>query len=82
MLDEKAVRATLLCAFENLQKQNTVLYSLTTELAAVRDVLCEYGPTYKALLAQKREHYVADLKSLVADDFSKFEQIIQQLKEP
>ena len=82
MLDEKQVRATLLCAFENLQKQNTVLYSLTTELAAVRDVLCEYGPTYKTLLAQKREHYVADLKSLVADDFSKFEQIIQQLKEP
>lgn len=82
MLDEKRVRATLLCAFENLQKQNTVLYSLTTELAAVRDVLCEYGPTYEALLAQKRAHYVADLKSLVADDFSKFEQIIQQLKEP
>ena len=82
MLDEKQVRATLVCAFENLQKQNTVLYSLTTELAAVRDVLCEYGPTYQALLAQKRAHYVAEQKSTVADDFSKFEQIIQQLREP
>ena len=82
MLDEKQVRATLLCAFENLQKQNTVLYSLTTELAAVRDVLCEHAPRYKALLAQKRTHYTTELKSLVADDFSKFEQIIQQLKEP
>jgi hypothetical protein len=82
VLDEKQVRATLLCAFENLQKQNTVLYSLTTELAAVRDVLCEYGPTYKALLAQKRAHYVAEQKSTVAEDFSKFEQIIQQLREP
>ena len=82
MLDEKQVRATLVCAFENLQKQNTVLYSLTTELAAVRDVLCEHAPTYKALLAQKRTHYTAELKSLVAEDFSKFEQIIQQLREP
>ena len=82
MLDEKQVRAILVCAFENLQRQNTVLYSLTTELEAVRDVLCEHAPTYKALLAQKRAHYVAELKSTVADDFAKFEQIIQQLKEP
>ena len=82
MLDEKQVRAALICAFENLQRQNTVLYSLTTELEAVRDVLCEHAPTYKALVAQKRAHYVAELKSTVADDFVKFEQIIQQLKEP
>ena len=82
MLDEKQVRAILLCAFENLQRQNTVLYSLTTELEAVRDVLCEHAPTYKALLAQKRVHYVTELKSTVADDFAKFEQIIQQLKKP
>ena len=82
MLDEKQVRAILVCAFENLQRQNTVLYSLTTELEAVRDVLCEHAPKYKALLAQKRAHYVAQEKSTVADDFSKFEQIIQQLKEP
>jgi len=34
------------------------------------------------LLAQKRAHYVAEQKSTVADDFSKFEQIIQQLREP
>lgn len=80
MLDEQQIRATLVCAFENLQKQNTVLYSLTTELAAVRDVLCEHGSTYKSLLAQKRANYVAELKSLVAEDFSKFEEIIQQLK--
>ena len=82
MLDEKQVRAILVCAFENLQRQNTVLYSLTTELEAVRDVLCEHAPTYKALLAQKRAHYVAEQKPTVADDFSKFEQIIQQLTEP
>ena len=82
MLDEKQVRATLICAFENLQRQNTVLYSLTTELEAVRDVLCEHGRAYKDLLAQKRARYVANLKSLVAEDFSKFEQIIQQLREP
>lgn len=82
MLDEKQLRAALVCAFENLQRQNTVLYSLTTELEAVRDVLCEHGPGYKALLAQKRAHYVEELKSTVADDFTKFEQIIQQLKEP
>ena len=82
MLDEKQVRATLICAFENLQRQNTVLYSLATELEAVRDVLCEHGPTYKALLAQRRANYVAELKSIVAEDFSKFEQIIQQLREP
>ena len=81
MLDERQVRAILLCAFENLQRQNTVLYSLTTELEAVRDVLCEHAPAYKALLAQKRAHYVAEQKSAVADDFSKFEQIIQQLRE-
>ena len=82
MLDEKQLRAALVCAFENLQRQNTVLYSLTTELEAVRDVLCEHAPTYKALVAQKRAHYVTELKSTVADDFAKFEQIIQQLKEP
>ena len=82
MLDEKQLRAILVCAFENLQRQNTVLYSLTTELEAVRDVLCEHGHAYKSLLAQKRAHYVAELKSTVADDFAKFEQIIQQLKEP
>jgi len=82
VLDEKQVRATLVCAFENLQKQNTALYSLTTELEAVRDVLCEHGPKYQALLAQKRARYVANLKSLVAEDFSKFEEIIQQLREP
>lgn len=82
MLDEKQTRAILVCAFENLQRQNTVLYSLTTELEAVRDVLCEHAPTYKALVAQKRAHYVAELKSTVADDFAKFEQIIKQLKEP
>jgi len=34
------------------------------------------------LLAEKRAHYVAELKSTVADDFSKFEQIIKQLREP
>lgn len=82
MLDEKQLRAALVCAFENLQRQNTVLYSLTTELEAVRDVLCEHGSAYKALLAQKRTHYVEELKSTVADDFAKFEQIIQQLREP
>lgn len=82
MLDEKQLRAILVCAFENLQRQNTVLYSLTTELEAVRDVLCEHGHAYQALLAQKRAHYVTELKSTVADDFAKFEQIIQQLKEP
>lgn len=82
MLDEKQVRAALICAFENLQRQNTVIYSLTTELEAVRDVLCEHAPTYKALLAQKRAHYVTELKSTVADDFAKFEQILQQLREP
>ena len=82
MLDEKQLRAALVCAFENLQRQNTVLYSLTTELEAVRDVLCDHAPTYKAMVAQKRAHYVAELKSTVADDFAKFEQIIQQLKEP
>ena len=81
MLDEKQVRAILVCAFENLQRQNTVLYSLTTELEAVRDVLCEHAPAYKALLAQKRAHYVSEQKSTVADDFSKFEKIIQQLRE-
>ena len=80
MLDEKQVRAILICAFENLQRQNTVLYSLTTELEAVRDVLCEHAPTYTALLAQKRAHYVAELKATVADDFAKFQQILQQLK--
>ena len=82
MLDEKQVRAILVCAFENLQRQNTVLYSLTTELEAVRDVLCEHAPKYKALLAGKRAHYVAEQKATVADDFSKFEQILQQLREP
>lgn len=82
MLDEKQVRAALICAFENLQRHNTVLYSLTTELEAVRDVLCEHAPTYKALVAQKRAHYVAELKTTVAEDFAKFEQIIQQLREP
>lgn len=82
VLDEKQVRAILVCAFENLQRQNTVLYSLTIELEAVRDVLCEHGPTYKALLAEKRGHYVAELKSTVAEDFAKFEQILQQLREP
>ena len=82
MLDEKQVRAILVCAFENLQRQNTVLYSLTTELEAVRDVLCEHGLAYKALLMQKRAHYVEELKATVADDFSKFEQILQQLREP
>ena len=82
MLDEKQVRAILICAFENLQRQNTVLYSLTTELEAVRDVLCEHAPKYKALLAKKRAHYVAEQKSTVADDFSQFEQILQQLREP
>ena len=82
MLDEKQVRATLICAFENLQRQNTVLYSLTTELEAVRDVLCEHAPTYKTLLAEKRAHYVEELKSTVADDYAKFEQILQQLREP
>ena len=81
MLDEKQVRAILVCAFENLQRQNTVIYSLTTELEAVRDVLCAHSPTYKALLAKKRGHYVAEQKSTVADDFAKFEQIIQQLRE-
>ena len=82
MLDEKQLRAILVCAFENLQRQNTVLYSLTTELEAVRDVLCEHGHAYNSLLAEKRAHYVAELKSTVADDFAKFEQIIQQLREP
>ena len=82
MLDEQQIRAILVCAFENLQRQNTVLYSLTTELEAVRDVLCEHAPKYKALLAQKRAHYVAEQTSTVAEDFSKFEQIIQQLREP
>jgi hypothetical protein len=81
VLDEKQVRAILVCAFENLQRQNTVLYSLTTELEAVRDVLCEHAPAYKALLAQKRAHYVSEQKSTVADDFSKFDKIIQQLRE-
>jgi hypothetical protein len=81
VLDEKQVRAILVCAFENLQRQNTVLYSLTTELEAVRDVLCEHAPAYKALLAQKRAHYVEEQKLTVADDFAKFEQIIQQLRE-
>ena len=65
-----------------LKRQNTVLYSLTTELEAVRDVLCEHGLAYKALLMQKRAHYVEELKATVADDFSKFEQILQQLREP
>jgi len=82
VLDEKQVRAILVCAFENLQRQNTVIYSLTTELEAVRDVLCENAPKYKALLAQKRAHYVAEQKSTVADDFAKFEQILRQLREP
>jgi hypothetical protein len=45
-------------------------------------VLCEHAPTYKALLVQKRAHYVTELKSTVADDFAKFEQILQQLREP
>jgi len=81
VLDEKQLRAILVCAFENLQRQNTVLYSLTTELEAVRDVLCEHAPKYKALLAQKRAHYVAEQESTVAADFSQFEQILQQLRE-
>jgi len=80
MLSEKELRSFLICAFENLRAQNSALHSLTTELAAVRDVLCEHGPKYEELLGRKRAHYVEGAKPLVADDFAKFDAIIERLK--
>lgn len=80
MLNEQQLRSLLVSAFEHLRQQNNALHSLTCEIAAVRDSLCEIGPKYANILDQHRACYVAEAKPLVDDDFRTFDAIIQQLK--
>jgi len=81
MASEKQLREALMLAFQHLQSQYNTISSLMAEIAAVRDSLREIGPKYDEVLTRHRARHVKAAKSAVAEDFAKFERIIQQLRD-
>jgi hypothetical protein len=80
MPNEKQLREALIYAFQHLREQSSALYSVTAEVASVRDALIEIGPKYDEILSRHRARHVKESKPLVFSDFQKFDAIIQQLK--
>ena len=69
MATEKQVREALIGAFQQLQKQNSLLLDLTIEVASIRNALIEIGPQYGDVLTRHRAKMARETKP-VADRFS------------
>jgi hypothetical protein len=82
MTSDHELREALISAFEHLRQQNSVLHDLINEIASVRDALIEIGPKYEEILTRHRVRRARETKPFAADDFQKFDVIIQRLREP
>lgn len=71
----------LIAAFQHLQKQQDTISTLMTEIAALRDSLCEIGPKYDEVLSRHRAHHARLAKPLAAEALFEYEEIIQQLRD-
>jgi hypothetical protein len=78
--NEKQLREDLILAFELLQKQNSVLHDLMTEIASIRDALLEIGPKYKEILDRHRASGGSVTAALQDRDRKQIAVIIERLK--
>jgi len=80
MINEKRLRELLIFSFESLQKQQDTISTLMTEIAALRDSLCEIGPKYGEILSQHRSHHRNLAKPLVDEAGRAYDAIIHELR--
>jgi hypothetical protein len=81
MINEKRLRELLIFAFESLQKQQDTISTLMTEIAALRDSLCELGRDrgYEEILNQHRAHHRNLAKPLADEATRVYDAIIHEL---
>ena len=80
MLSEKQLRELLISAFERLRDQQSLIFSLTVEVAALRESLCKVGPDYDDLLSKFRAQHSRESAQAANDSFRQYEEIIQRLR--
>ena len=80
MINEKRLRELLIFAFEALQKQQDTISTLMTEIAALRDSLCEIGPAYDEVLSRHRANHRNLAKPLADEAVRQYDAIIHELR--
>ena len=80
MLSEKQLRELLVSAFERLQEQQSAIFSLTVEVAALRESLCQIGPSYDDLLSKFRAKHSREYAQAASDSVRQYDGIIQRLR--
>jgi hypothetical protein len=80
MPTERQYREILISAFEHLERQNSALHDLMTEIASIRDALIEIGPKYADVLERHRSRRMRETKSIAASDSAKFAAIVEILR--
>lgn len=80
MLSEKQLRELLISAFERLREQQNEIFSLTVEVAALRESLCHIGTGYDDLLSRFRAQHSQEFASVTNDSLRQYEEIIQRLR--
>ena len=80
MPSEKQLRELLISAFERLKEQQNAIFSLTVEVAALRESLCKIGPSYGDLLSKFRGQYSREYARVTNDSLRQYEEIIQRLR--
>lgn len=80
MLNEKQLRELLISAFERLSEQQNAIFSLTVEVAALRESLCTIGSRYDDLLSKFRGKYSREYAQAASDSLRGYEEIIRRLR--
>ncbi len=80
MLSEKQLRELLISAFERLREQQSAIFSLTVEVAALRESLCKIGPGYDDLLSKFRAQHSRESAPAANDSLRLYDEIIQRLR--
>ena len=81
MIDESALKETLLYLAEDNRTNYIMIASLTNEIAALRETVRGLDPTFREVLEVKRDESEAIGERHINNAIAEYDQIVQRLKE-
>jgi hypothetical protein len=81
MIDESALKETLLYLAEDNRTNYIMIASLTNEIAALRETVRGLDPTFREVLEVKRDESEAIGERHIHNAIAEYDQIVQRLKD-
>lgn len=80
MIDNTALKLTLLVAYRHMRAQFELLTSVLAEVEALRSTMAENDPTLKDVMKRNHHESIRKMERTVAAELAKFDEMMYEIE--